>query len=46
MDGIRSGRTRQVAADIRSTLSPFRARGTRAVADLETRAADYLANNT
>ncbi|MGY0235828.1 Tat pathway signal protein [Longispora urticae] len=46
MDGIRSGRTRQVAADIRSTLSPFRARGTRTVADLETRAADYLANNT
>lgn len=44
MDGIRSGRTRQVAADMRSVLSPFRRRGLRAVAELDARAADYLAD--
>lgn len=45
MDGIRSGRTRQVAADMRSVLSPFRRRGLRAVADLDARAAAYLADS-
>jgi hypothetical protein len=43
MDGIRSGRTRQVAAEMRSVLSPFRGRGVRAVADVDGRAAAYLA---
>lgn len=43
MDGVRSGRTRQVAADMRSTLSPFRGRGLRVVAELDARAAGYLA---
>jgi hypothetical protein len=43
MDGIRSGRTRQVAAEMRSVLSPFRGRGIRAVADVDGRAAAYLA---
>jgi hypothetical protein len=42
MDGIRSGRTRQVAADMRSVLSPLRRRGLRSVADLDARAATYL----
>lgn len=43
MDGIRSARTRQVATDIRTTLSPFRHRAIAAVAEVDTRAATYLA---
>ena len=43
MDGIRSGRTRQVAADLRSVLSPFRRRGIRAATEVDARAAMYLA---
>lgn len=46
MDGIRSGRTRQVAADMRSVLSPLRRRGIRAVIELDTRAAAYIAGAT
>jgi len=42
MDGIRSGRARQVAIDMRSMLSLFRARGIRAVAELDARARSYL----
>jgi hypothetical protein len=42
MDGIRSGRTRQVAADMRELLAPFQRRGVRAVKDLDARAAAYL----
>ena len=42
MDGVRSGRTRRVAHDIRSVLSPFRQRGIRAVTELDARAASYL----
>lgn len=42
MDGVRSGRTRQVAAQMRATLSPFRGRGIRAVAEVDARAAAYL----
>lgn len=42
MEGVRSGRTRQVAVDMRSVLSPFRQRGIRAVAELDARAASYL----
>jgi len=42
MGGVRSGRTRQVAVDMRSVLSPFRQRGIRAVAELDARAASYL----
>lgn len=43
MDGIRSGRARQIAVDMRSVLSPFRRLGIRAVTDLDARAATYLA---
>ncbi len=42
MDGVRSGRTRQVAVDMRSILSPIRRRGIHAVADVDARAASYL----
>lgn len=42
MDGVRSGRTRQVAIEMRSVLSPFRQRGIHAVAELDARAAIYL----
>lgn len=42
MDGVRSGRTRQVAVEVRSVLSPFRRRGIRPVAELYARAASYL----
>jgi hypothetical protein len=43
MDGVRSGRTRTVAADMRQLLSSFHGRGIRGVADLDARAAAYLA---
>jgi hypothetical protein len=46
MDGVRSGRTRQVARDIRSVLSPFRRRGIHPIADLDARAAAYLARTS
>ena len=46
MDGIRSARTRQTAVDMRSSLSPFRQRGLRSVAELDARAAAYLALST
>lgn len=42
MQGVRSGRTRQVARNIRATLSPFRGRGIPAVAETGARAAAYL----
>jgi tetratricopeptide (TPR) repeat protein len=42
MDGIRSGRTRRVAHNMRSVLSPFRRRGIRAVAEVDARAESYL----
>jgi len=42
MDGVRSGRTRLVAVDMRSILSPIRRRGIRAVAEVDARAASYL----
>jgi hypothetical protein len=42
MEGIRSGRTRQVATDIRATLAPLRRRGLRSAADVEARAGVYL----
>ncbi len=42
MDGIRSGRTRQVAHDIRSVLSPFHHRGIRVATDIDRQAAAYL----
>lgn len=42
MEGVRSGRARQVAVDMRSVLSPYRPRGIRAVAELDARAASYL----
>jgi hypothetical protein len=44
MDGVHSARTRQVAMDMRSALSPFRRRGIPAAAELDTRASAYLAS--
>ena len=46
MDGVHSGRTRQVVADMRSALSPFRRRGIPAAAELDARASAYLATAT
>lgn len=46
MDGIRSGRTRKLAVDMRAALSPFRGRGSRVVMDVDARAASYLAEAT
>jgi hypothetical protein len=44
MDGVHSGRTRQAVLDMRSALSVFRTRGIRTVAELDNRAARYLAS--
>ncbi|HST85522.1 MAG TPA: hypothetical protein VLL08_27535 [Kineosporiaceae bacterium] len=44
MDGIRSGRTRQVASDLRELLAPFQRRGIKLVRELDARAATYLAS--
>lgn len=43
MDGVRSGRTRRVATDMRAMLAPLRRRGVPAAAELDARAARYLA---
>ena len=43
MDGINSGRARQVVTDMRSTLSSLQGRGVPDTADLDARAAAYLA---
>jgi hypothetical protein len=43
MEGVRSGRTRRVATDMRAMLTPLRDRGVPAAADLDVRAAHYLA---
>ncbi|MGL5811312.1 MAG: hypothetical protein ACRCYQ_15335 [Nocardioides sp.] len=43
MDGVRSGRTRQVANDMRTLLAPYRGRGNRAAAEITARAGAYLA---
>ncbi|WP_328332999.1 hypothetical protein OHA70_15430 [Kribbella sp. NBC_00382] len=43
MDGIHSGRARQAVRDMRSGLSIYRAKGIRSVAELDSRAARYLA---
>jgi hypothetical protein len=45
MEGVRSGRTRQVAKNIRAVLSPLRGRGIRAVQETDARAAVYLATS-
>ncbi|NUU20822.1 MAG: Tat pathway signal protein [Streptomycetaceae bacterium] len=42
MDGIHSGRTRQVVVNMRRSLSPFRKRGVKLVAELDRRAAEHL----
>ncbi|MFI7218563.1 Tat pathway signal protein [Micromonospora maritima] len=42
MEGVRSGRTRQVAAEMRAILSPYRRRSVRRVQDVDTRAKNYL----
>ncbi|MEU4293202.1 hypothetical protein AB0E63_33700 [Kribbella sp. NPDC026596] len=44
MDGVHSGRTRQAVVDMRSALSPFRARGIPAAAELDHRAARCIAS--
>jgi hypothetical protein len=43
MQGIRSGRTREVARNIRAVLGPLRSRGISAVLETDARAAAYLA---
>ncbi|TDX03813.1 Tat pathway signal protein [Kribbella sp. VKM Ac-2566] len=43
MDGIHSGRARQAVRDMRASLSVYRAKGIRSVAELDNRAARYLA---
>ncbi|MBB1253141.1 Tat pathway signal protein [Streptomyces sp. OF3] len=43
MTGVRSARTRQAAVEMRAALSSLRQRGIRAVTDVDTRAAAYLA---
>jgi hypothetical protein len=42
MEGVRSGRTRQVATEMRAMLSPFRRRGIPAAVDIDARAKSYL----
>ena len=42
MDGVRSGRTRQAATDMRTLLSPYRRRGASSVSEIDARAAAYL----
>jgi len=42
MDGVRSGRVRDVVIEMRSVLAPLRRRGLRGVADVDRRAAAYL----
>ncbi|WP_433014694.1 hypothetical protein [Kribbella sp. CA-294648] len=44
MDGVHSGRARQAVRDMRSSLSVYRAKGIRSVAELDSRAARYLAS--
>jgi hypothetical protein len=44
MDGIRSGRTRQVASGMRSVLSPLRRRGIASVSEVHDRAVSYLSD--
>lgn len=46
MDGVRSARTRQAAADMRTALSPLRRRGIPRVAEVDQRAAAYIAATT
>lgn len=43
MDGVRSGRTRAVARTMRALVSPYRDRHTPGAADVDARAASYLA---
>ncbi|WP_344638271.1 Tat pathway signal protein [Kitasatospora cystarginea] len=45
MDGVRSGRTAQTARQMREALSPYRPRGIRAVHEVDSRAATYLAQS-
>lgn len=42
MDGVRSGRTRRLASDMRVILAPMRRRGVPAADDLDSRAERYL----
>ncbi|WP_332836362.1 hypothetical protein [Streptomyces odonnellii] len=42
-EGIYSGRARQAVVDMRRLVSPYRRRGIPAVAELDARAAVYLA---
>ncbi|MFH0246591.1 hypothetical protein ACGRHY_30145 [Streptomyces sp. HK10] len=44
MDGVQSARTRKAIKNIRRSLSRFRARGLRCAADLDDRAAGFLAS--
>ncbi|QKW08110.1 Tat pathway signal protein [Streptomyces sp. NA04227] len=42
MDGVRSGRTRRTAQEMRAALSPFRKRGVRVATEIDARARAYL----
>ncbi len=42
MEGVNSGRTRQVAKEMRATLSPFRRRSLASASEVDERAAEYL----
>lgn len=46
MQDIRSGRTRRVATEVRTSLAALHRRGVHAAADLDARAAQYLAATT
>jgi hypothetical protein len=43
MNGVQSGRTRNVARDIRATVAPYVDQAIAGVRDIDERAADYLA---
>ncbi|MBQ0994760.1 Tat pathway signal protein [Micromonospora sp. H61] len=45
MEGVRSGRTRQVAAEMRSILSPYQNRRIRGVQEIDARAKSYLSTS-
>ncbi|GAA2188089.1 hypothetical protein GCM10009848_27700 [Micromonospora lupini] len=45
MDGVRSGRTRQVAAEMRAILSPYQNRKIRGVQEIDARAKSYLSTS-
>ncbi len=45
MDGVQSGRTRNVARDIRATVAPYLGQSIAPISEIDQRAAEYLAVN-